>query len=411
VSVPSPDKESLLLEVSVPFRLIGGKPHMEKQAHNGLARWMENFDEVSLCAIVLPAGPDESAVEWTSVEDLLSTGRLFLHQLPWGYELLEYFRTKRRVAALFRELIPSHRHLCFSNLGWKGAWGSVASAEAAKQHRNYAVFIDSVLYNMPEPEIREAARRWARRFFRLMDKRAILRSIRESSLGLFHGRSVYDVYAPYSREAHVVHDIHLKKADCIPEADLRARLQGKTGKLRIGYVGRVHHFKEPFMWIDTIARIVGQKPAGVEIEAAWMGDGPLLETARIRVKERGLEGTVHFIGAELDRAKVLAFLRGLDIFLFCHSAPESPRCLIEALMSGLPLLGFQSAYADELVEQRGGGRFRPVGDVEGLADLVGAYLADEEARRRLSWEAYSSGQLYYDEAVFRHRSGLIKRFA
>jgi hypothetical protein len=46
-----------------------------------------------------------------------------------------------------------------------------------------------------------------------------------------------------------------------------------------------------------------------------------------------------------------------------------------------------------------------------LANLVGIYLADEEARKRLSWEAYSSGQLYYDEAVFRHRSCLIKQFA
>lgn len=411
MSVPSPDKESLLLEISVPFRSIGGKLHMEKQAHNGLARWMDNFDEVSLCAMVLPAGPDESAVEWTSVEDLLSTGRLSLHPLPWGYELLEYFRSRGKAAALFRELIPSHRHLCFSNLGWKGAWGSVASAEAAKQHRNYAVFIDSVLYNMPEPEKKGPARRWARRFFRLMDKRSILRSVRKSSLGLFHGKSVYDAYAPYSREAHVVHDIHLKKSDCIPEADLSARLQGRAGKLRIGYVGRVHPFKEPFMWIDTIARIVERKPEGLEIEAAWMGDGPLLEAARTRVRESGLAEVAHFMGAELDRAKVLAFLRGLDVFLFCHSAPESPRCLIEALMSGLPLFGFQSAYADELVEQRGGGLFRAVGDVEGLADLVGAYLVDGEARRRLSWEAYGSGQLYCDEAVFRHRSGLIKQFA
>ena len=70
-----------------------------------------------------------------------------------------------------------------------------------------------------------------------------------------------------------------------------------------------------------------------------------------------LELYISFPGIEKDRQLVIDFLRTLDVFMFCHVTPESPRCLIEALMSGLPLIGYDSEYAKDLVAEHGGGKF------------------------------------------------------
>ena len=155
-----------------------------------------------------------------------------------------------------------------------------------------------------------------------------------------------------------------------------------------------------------VAKSIG--PA--RLQATWLGDGPLLESARELVRELGLESAVQFRGFVADRAEILSFLRAQDVFAFCHVTPESPRCLIEALISGLPIVGYDSSYARELVEGRGGALLSAIGDPVALAsNLIG--LAEEPvALERLTWQAAGNRGIYNDEAVFRHRSDLIKRY-
>jgi glycosyltransferase involved in cell wall biosynthesis len=106
----------------------------------------------------------------------------------------------------------------------------------------------------------------------------------------------------------------------------------------------------------------------------------------------------------------LGFLRGLDMFLFTHVTPESPRCLIEALISGVPLIGYESSYARELVSHRGGGQFSQIGDSGALAENVTRLARSRDELMRLTREAASGRGIYNDEAAFAHRSELIKRF-
>ena len=52
------------------------------------------------------------------------------------------------------------------------------------------------------------------------------------------------------------------------------------------------------------------------------------------------------------------------VLVFCHTTPESPRNLVEALISGCPIVGYHSDFAAELVGD-GGGAFVTTGDVKG----------------------------------------------
>jgi colanic acid/amylovoran biosynthesis glycosyltransferase len=240
------------------------------------------------------------------------------------------------------------------------------------------------------------------------ERRRAIQAIRNASLGLFHGRTVYDAYAAISSNPHVVHDVHLKKDDLIDNDALQRRLARADGRIRIGYVGRVHEMKGPLDWIAAIAIAAAHPDVGGRIDAVWLGNGPLLEQARADVRRRGLEHVISFPGGEHDRGKVVEFFRSLDLFVFCHNTPESPRCLLEALMAGVPLVGYWSSFAQDLVATEGGGEFVPIGDVEGLASAILSQVSDTPLRQRNTAAARLSGAHFSDDAVFAHRSELIK---
>lgn len=399
---------SLLLDLPVPFRRIGDVLHVEAQAHNGILRWLDNFDRLTICAPVVPDDLADPTLSWLPVDDLLRGGTVSLHELPWAYHPRDHLRHRAQAKALYRRLIPEHRYLCFANLGWAGAWGNIAADEAARIGRPYAVWMDSVLHEMRPAVTGNVARRAAAALRTWMEKRYAMSSIGGAAVGLFHGRTVYDGYAPISRNPHVVHNIHLKRSDVVGRDELAARLAAQRAPVRIGYVGRVLDIKGPLQWIAAMGRLAQRLPG--RFQATWLGDGAMLEDCRREVARLGLGDVVFFPGGERDRRKVLEFLRSLDLFAFCHLTLESPRCLIESLMSGVPIVGYESTYAHGLVTPTGGGDFVAIGDVDGLADRLAHYLEDVPARHAASFQALDSGEHFSDEAVFAHRSELIKRY-
>jgi colanic acid/amylovoran biosynthesis glycosyltransferase len=151
-------------------------------------------------------------------------------------------------------------------------------------------------------------------------------------------------------------------------------------------------------------------PGQPRVEAKWYGDGPMIEELHDLVSKRGLSAWISFPGNVSVRSEVLDICRAANLFVFCHLAPESPRCLIEALMCGLPILGFESAYAKALTSPYGGGATVPIADTGALAELVKKYVSDKDARNNLSRAALLSGKQFSEQSVFRHRSELIKQF-
>src|SRR5262249_15419778 len=140
---------SLLLDLPALFRLDNGEIHVEAQAQQGILRWLENFPTVSVCAPVLPEDQILSSTNWVPVTDLLETGRLWIHPLPWRYHTRQHLREAREVRALVRELMQKHQYLHFSNLGWFVAWGRIGAEEARRLTRPYAVWMDWVFHEMP----------------------------------------------------------------------------------------------------------------------------------------------------------------------------------------------------------------------------------------------------------------------
>jgi glycosyltransferase involved in cell wall biosynthesis len=187
--------------------------------------------------------------------------------------------------------------------------------------------------------------------------------------------------------------------------------------------------KAPLDWVRAIGRA---RELGVEIQATWLGDGDLREQVEQLVEQLGLGDCIELAGYEDDRSAVLQRLRSAHLMLFTHVTTESPRCLVEALVSGTAIVGYYSRYAEELTHD-GGGAFVPVPDWRqlgerlrdlwgdggngeadpcgnGEADPCGNGEADRLQLRQLIEAAAAKRMRFNDRVVFQERSDLIKRY-
>jgi glycosyltransferase involved in cell wall biosynthesis len=385
----------------------------ESQAANGLERWADNFDHLTVTCVRTPAFRQRSGTwTWRPVRDLACADRLQVVPMPWACRPRLFLRHYSPIRRWLRQQIAVARYLCFSlSYSW-GDWAALGAFEAIRQGRPYSVWTDMVDHQVVRFNARHKP--LLRRLYGTHIDARLVRSyhhylIRHSRLGLFHGRDCYDAYAPICTNPHLVHNIHLRRSDAITPAQLhqKARELLSGSRLRIGYVGRVVDTKGPDDWLEVLRQLIA---ADCDLEATWLGDGPMHEAMRHRVQQLRLADRIHFPGFITDRGQLLDFLKGCHLCLFCHKVPESPRCLIEALVCGCPIIGYDSPYPRDLIAGNAAGVLTPRHDVTALAAALATLQADRQQLAELVRRTAHAAESFNDEAVFRHRSELIKQY-
>ncbi|MCC6488778.1 MAG: glycosyltransferase [Candidatus Hydrogenedentes bacterium] len=408
-----PDDESMLLVLPVPVRIRDGAMLFEAQACNGVERWAANFSSLIIAVPVIPESlvQADGSSTWADVSSLPCRGRVEFVPLPWAYRWTTFLKVYARTRRLLGDCIVRSRYLQFAFYGLAGDWASVAAREAMRQGRAYALHTDNVAH---EFSVHTAAGHgWPRRLRARIEAPIMERYhrgiVRRCALGLWHGYDCYQAYSPYCASSHNIHDVHTKPQDVISEAECaeKASRALRDPALRVCYVGRATGIKAPLDWVRAIAHARDQ---GATIHAVWLGDGPLLEELRALAKELHLEEALDTPGFVSDRATVLAALRDAHVLLFTHLTPESPRCLLEALISGTPIVGYDNAFAEDLVLGHGGGVFVTLGEWRALGDTLAQLAADRTRLADLIAEAGVNGRRFNDADVFRERSELIKRY-
>lgn len=413
--MPSSDHthdRDLLLDLPVPFVRDGDRLLVEAQAFNGLMQWQKHFARMTVTAPVVstPAQAAGQQVLKDPAEWLAATGTVLM-ALPCAWAVTAHLRHQRDVRRQFMDLIPRHRYLCFSNLGGFGAWGSQGASAARAQGRPYAVWLD-IVNELNGQWLSRSPRAIARRLYSAYNVAQTERAIGGARLGLFHGKSVYDAYQHLPSQPEVVHNIHLKAADAISTAALHVKLNRPLGErpFKIGYAGRAHPDKGPMQWLQAAARLIERLPKG-RVTFCWLGDGPALPDMVQFVRERGLGDVIELRGFVSDRQALLAWMQDLDVFMFCHLTRESPRNLIESLLSGTPIVGYASSYAEDLLDGVPAGRLTPTGDPESLSDALMTLISEPERHLQpLTAQTGQAANIFSDDKVFAHRSELIKQY-
>jgi glycosyltransferase involved in cell wall biosynthesis len=384
----------------------------ELQACNGIERWLENFSTIRLICPVVAADEMRAlhSTVWKPIAEIVGAERVQFLPLPFVTSPLGYWWVAGRSRAVIREAIGGSRYLSFALGGQTfGDWGAAACLEAQELRRPYSVWTDAVQHRlcMASAVGSDPLRRLKAWFRCRMLYRAAWRCISGASLGLFHGASCYAAYAPWCKNSYVVHNVNAKPGDAISSEELEAKCAASLSddRLRIIYAGRADAIKGPLDWIAAMAQL---RERGVKFQATWLGDGPLLAEMRDEIARHGLGEWVLLPGFISDRDHLFAQLRAAHVLVFCHTTPESPRNLVEALICGCPIVGYRSDFAEELVGEIGGGMFVPVGDVDGLVEKLVRLSSDRAGLVSLIRSAASSGKRFNDVAVFRHRSELIK---
>ena len=398
----------LLIYAPVPVYREGTSLYIERQAVNGLRLWSEHFGRVT---IVMPEKTAPRPQGWMLMSEALEPlPKVRVVTVPSAYGAQRFLYALPRQRRRLRKLIAEADYLSFAIGGLFGDWGAVCAVEALRLRRAFAIWTDRV-----ESDVLRQTREWggwkqqlkSRLYRRPMAwlERAL---ISRADLGLFHGRETYDAYAAFSRNPQLVHDIHISGTEHISPAALQTKLsQLEQRPLQIVYAGRAEGMKGPEDWIDVLERLAA---LGIPFEAEWLGAGSCLQMMRDRVRRAGLSDKVRLPGFVEDHAEVRSRLQRADVFLFCHKTAESPRCLIEALTGATPIIGYEGAYAQDLVADHGGGVLVPRGDAAALAAVLADLSTKREGLARLMQNALADAAPYTDEKVFAHRCQLIRRY-
>ncbi|MCU0568873.1 MAG: glycosyltransferase [Oculatellaceae cyanobacterium Prado106] len=403
----------MLIVVPVSFRKgASGELLFEAQACNGLECWANSFEKVVVAAPLLPEAIalQQKNITWRDTATLFKPERFELVPLPWACSprlfATHYFSVRQQLAAL----IDRCQYLQFPLGGLFGDWGALAAQVAYQKGRPYAIHTDLV----EEQKVLQVSQdqNWFNRLKAVarsvLSKSYYHRVIRRSTLALLHGSDCYTAYHSLCQNSFLVHDIHTKPQDVIPQTMLQEKLKAVAGDrtLRICYTGRMVDMKAPLQWVRAIGEA---RRLGVELQATWVGDGELRQEMQQLIEELGLKDCIELTGYESDRQKVLQQLRDAHILLFTHITPESPRCLIEAFISGTAIVGYSSHYAEDLTRQ-GGGAFVPTHCWNQLGQLLQELWQDRCRLTQLIQQAADQGHHFNDEAVFLERSQLIKQY-
>ncbi len=128
-----------------------------------------------------------------------------------------------------------------------------------------------------------------------------------------------------------------------------------------GVVGRLVSVKDHQTLLRALARVAG---GSGHCRLEILGDGPLRTDLEQQAVALGLGRRVLFHGSSLA---VPEFLGRVDAFILCSTSEGLPLTVLEAMATGLPVIGTKVGAIPELVEKAKCGWICDVGDVASIA--------------------------------------------
>lgn len=155
---------------------------------------------------------------------------------------------------------------------------------------------------------------------------------------------------------------------------LRARLGWAADEFVVGTLCRLEPIKGPDLLLAAFADAALTRPA---LRLLVAGDGEMLGRLRDQAAGLGVASRVRF---ETGWRAPSEILPALDLFVLASRNEGMGRALVEAMASGVPVIGAGVGGVPDLLEEGASGRLVPDGDVLELARAI-ASLADDPVER------------------------------
>jgi N-acetyl-alpha-D-glucosaminyl L-malate synthase BshA len=138
----------------------------------------------------------------------------------------------------------------------------------------------------------------------------------------------------------------------------------------------------PVKRVRDVVRVFARVAREIPSVLVMVGDGPDRVDAEAEVRELGVQEKVFFLG-KIDA--VAPLLAGADLFLLPSDSESFGLSALEALASGVPVIGTKAGGLPEVVRDNETGFLCPVGDIDGMSGAALGLLRDRER-----WNAMST---------------------
>jgi glycosyltransferase involved in cell wall biosynthesis len=157
---------------------------------------------------------------------------------------------------------------------------------------------------------------------------------------------------------------------------IREELGIPAGQKLVIMVGRLDPDKNWPMFVRVADRV---RRIRSDVNFVAIGSGPLHdELQRMVQSSKGLESSLRFVGEKRDVSRWLA---AADLFCFTSDLEGFPNAVLEAMLSGLPVLCTEFDSASEVLTNSSVGCLVPKNDDQTMAERV-IELLDNPARRQ-----------------------------
>jgi glycosyltransferase involved in cell wall biosynthesis len=208
---------------------------------------------------------------------------------------------------------------------------------------------------------------------------------------------------PGSKTHFIRNGVDLKEIDqAMHELQGAQEEPDDSGIKTIGFIGQMIPRKGLGDLLQGFDRLHRNHP---QYRLQLLGDGR--QRAELEEQAANLESAnaIEFLGFRSDR---LALLSRFDLFVMTSCLEGIPRCMMEAMAVGIPVVAYDIPGVDQLIEHEETGLLAPLGDKEALARCCERVLEDatlagslaSAARRRID-EEYSAARMAREyEALF-----------
>lgn len=155
------------------------------------------------------------------------------------------------------------------------------------------------------------------------------------------------------------------------------------------YVGRLAKEKNVDFLVDAVAQVLRDHPDTVFV---LVGTGPQESAIRKHVAKAGIASRTYFAGV-FSYQQIPAIFADGDVFVFTSLSENNPMVILEALVSGLPIVTVKdSAYDGFVVDGVNG--FQTARSVSSYAKAVSRLLASPDLLARFAQAARDAGNAY-----------------
>src|SRR6476620_1240505 len=199
--------------------------------------------------------------------------------------------------------------------------------------------------------------------FNAITKFSIERSDRLTAVSEYLRKETYNAFGCDKCDVAVIHNFI--DPDVYDRSKYPPTLKEQLGKSQplLMHISNFRRVKRVRDVVQIFARVNAELPS----KLVMVGDGPDRPEAEDEVRQLGLESAVFFLG-KLDAVAPLLALA--DLFLLPTSSESFGLSALEALASGVPVIGTRAGGLPEVVRDGETGYLYEPGDVDGMASAA-----------------------------------------